>query len=71
MDQCPEEYTKFKDLFIKEKTSLALLKHQSWDYKISLIEKKKSTFRPIYKLLKNELKVLREYLDKYIKKGFI
>ena len=71
IDQYLIEYKRFRDLFIKEKINLTLLKHQLWNHKISLMEEKESTFKSIYKLLKNELKVFGTYLNKYIKKEFI
>jgi hypothetical protein len=49
----------------------ALPKHQPWDYEIVLQEGKQLTFGLIYGLSETELKVLRESLDKQLKKGYI
>lgn len=71
-DSCPVEYQdEFCKLFKDEKTELALPKHQPWDHEIPLEPGKKPTFRPIYQLSENELRVLKSYLDEHLKKGFI
>ena len=67
----PEQYKSDKELFRDDKTATALPQHKPWDHKIKLQEGKTPTFRPIYRLSEQELKVLREYIDKNLKKGFI
>jgi len=61
----------FKELFVKELDKSALLAHQPWDYEIPIKEGKTLLFRPIYQMLENELVVLKEYINKNLKKGFI
>jgi hypothetical protein len=67
----PQEYEQFRRLFEEETGPEALPKHQEWDHEIILQEKKEPGFGPIYSLSEKELEVLRDYLDKMIKKGFI
>ena len=55
----------------KEEAYEKLPEHQDWDHKIPIEERKKPTYRPIYALSETELKALREYLNKNLKKGFI
>ena len=49
----------------------ALSQYKSWDHKISLITKILSKIEPIYALFYTELEILRNYLDKNLKKSFI
>ena len=56
---------------MEETTAKALPKYQPWDHKIELEPGKTPTFGPIYTLSEKELKVLRDYLDENLKKGFI
>jgi len=67
----PRIYNNWEHLFQEEKTTKALPKHQSWNHEIKLESSKQLTFEPIYVLSKKELEVLREYLAKNEKKGFI
>ena len=71
--ECPEEYRKkWGHLFQEgEDAHTALPRHQPWDYEIVLAGDKQPTFGPIYALSEKELKVLRQYLDENLKKGFI
>jgi len=64
-------YNSWEHLFQEEETAKALPKHQSWDHEIKLESSKKPTFEPIYALLEKELSILRKYLAKNEKKGFI
>lgn len=66
----PEEYKEYSEL-IKDEVETALSKHQPWDHEIRLEEGKKPTFGPIYQLSENELKVLKEYIETNLRKGFI
>ena len=55
----------------REETHEKLPEHQDWDHEILIKKGKKPTYGPIYALSETELKALREYLDKNLKKGFI
>jgi len=68
---CPPEYKEFTKLFEEDKEATALPQHQPWDHEIPLEPGTKPTFRPIYSLSEKELKVLSEYLEENLKKGFI
>ena len=48
-----------------------LLQHKSQDHKILLISEILSKIGPIYTLFYTELEILRNYLDKNLKKNFI
>jgi hypothetical protein len=67
----PEKYREFIHLFQEAVGADALPKHQSWDHEIILQEGKQPPFGPIYGLSAQELKELRETLDKLIAKGYI
>ena len=58
-------------LFEKEIDISTLLEYKSWDHKIPLISEILSRIGPIYILFYIELKILRNYLDKNLKKDFI
>ena len=58
-------------LFVDEASEETLSAHQSWDYKILIIEDKTSEKILIYLLLLKKLEVLWVYLDKNLKKRFI
>ena len=62
----------YKDLVVflrKEADKLA--EYRPYDYKIVLEEGKQPGFRPLYGMSRNELLVLRKYLEEYLSKGFI
>ena len=66
----PKEYKGYLDLFRKmEKDNIALLPHRSWDHEINLVEGKEVLFGPIYQMLEEELKTLREFINVFIKRG--
>jgi len=70
LSHIPKEYKGYLDLFKKiEKDNIALLPHQPWDHEINLVEGKEVLFGPIYQMLKEELKTLKEFIDIFIKKG--
>ena len=48
-----------------------LSQYKSWDYKISLMLGISSKIGPIYILFHTQLEILRDYLDKNLKKDFI
>ena len=48
----------------------ALSQHKSWNHEIPLISEISSKIRPICLLFYTQLKTLRQYLNKNLKKGF-
>ena len=58
-----EAYKDYIDIF-NEKEARLLPDHSLYKLAIKLIKGKQPLFGPLYNLLKAELKVLREYLDK-------
>ena len=58
-------------LFEKETDISALSEYKSWDHKISLILGTLSKIEPIYILFYTQLKTLKNYLDKNLRKNFI
>jgi len=66
-----KEYQKYKILFEKESDQETLLKHQSWDHEIKLINDKKLTKQFIYSLLTEKLDALQQYLKENMRKEFI
>ncbi len=64
-------YKKWTRLFEEKKSTKILFKHKSWNHEIKLILKKHSTFESIYALFEKKLSVLRDYLNKNVKKEFI
>ena len=69
--EIPEDYQQYKELFREELDARALPKHQPWDMEIELEPGREPTSGPIYSLSEKELRVLREYIDENLKKGFI
>ena len=61
---------KFADL-TNENKAYELSDHESDDHAINLKSDKKSPYDSIYSLSKNELKILRTYLNKHLKNDFI
>ena len=67
----PPEYAEYADVF-EEKNSEVLPPHRpNVDHEIPLVPGAKPVYGPIYNLSETELKVLREYIDKMLAKGFI
>ncbi len=66
-----KEYQKYKILFEKESDQETLLKHQSWDHEIKLINDKKLTKQFIYSLLTEKFNALWQYLKENMQKEFI
>ena len=66
-----KEYQKYKILFEKESDQETLLKHQSWNHEIKLIDDKKLMKQFIYSLLTEKLDALRQYLKENMRKEFI
>jgi hypothetical protein len=65
-----EKYQDFANVFNKTNVD-KLLEHDSQNYAIETIENKLFSFESIYNLSITELKTLREYFDKHLKKKFI
>ena len=64
-------YKKWKNLFQKKELTKKLSKHQSWNHEIKFISKMKFTFGFLNAFFETELKNLRNYLNKRLKKGII
>ena len=72
ISEVPEEYREdIVTLFSEKEDKDALPPHQEWDYKIKLKPGIKPIKQPIYPLSPEKLKVLRTYLNKNRRKGFI
>ena len=67
----PEEYKEFRRLFKIEPDQEALSKHQSWDHKIRIEDRKTPIKKGIYSLSAEKLDALRKYLEENQQKGFI
>ena len=65
-----KEYHQFLDVFSRQKADI-LPVHQSYDHKISLEDEKQLTFKALYSMSQDELKVLQKYLNDHLFKGFI
>ena len=65
-----KKYYQFLDVFSRQKADM-LSVHQSYDHKILLKDKKQLTFKALYSMSQDELKVLRKYLNDHLSKGFI
>ncbi len=66
-----KEYQKYKILFEKESDQKTLLKHQSWNHEIKLVDDKKFTKQFIYSLSAEKLDALWQYLKENMQKKFI
>jgi hypothetical protein len=66
----PEEYQQYWKLFQPE-LETGLPEHGPWDHEIPLKEGTHPHFMKIYGLSEDKLKVLREYLDENLRKGYI
>ena len=67
----PSEYHDFLDVF-SQKDADVLPKHRPrYNHSIELIEGKVPTWGPLYSMSTDELKVLKEYIEKMVDKGFI
>jgi hypothetical protein len=68
--QLLKEYKDYTDVFLEENT-LKLLNFTRVEHTISIEKDKKVLFSPIYSLLANKLRVLREYLKSSLAKKWI
>jgi hypothetical protein len=69
--EIPAEYKDIARSFSKMKADELPSHHADVDHEIDLEEGTKPIFGPIYNLSENELKVLRDYIDEMLEKGFI
>jgi hypothetical protein len=67
----PVQYEKYAKIFKERPLEDALPKHQPWDHEIKLEDGKEPLFLLIILLSEEKLKLLREYLDENLAKGFI
>ena len=67
----PLAYTEFQDIFTKNADNQLPPHHLELDYVIDLITEAKLSFGPLYNLSERELTVLKAYIDKNLKSGFI
>jgi len=70
MNNVPEEYHDFADVFSKSKAG-KLADHRPYDLKITLDEGTSPPFGPIYSLSQEELAALRKFIDENLTTGFI
>ena len=56
---------------ISEQSEMSLSEHKSWDHEILLLNDKQPKWMSLYSMSKNQLKKVRTYLDKNLKRGFI
>ena len=59
------------NIFKEIKDERALPKHQLQDYKIKLIKGTELLYSPLYRTLEEDLRILKEFINKYLKKGYI
>jgi hypothetical protein len=67
----PEEYHDLIDIFEKQNADKLPPRRDEYDFKIDLEPGKTPTFGPLYGMSREELLVLRQYLDEHLAKGFI
>ena len=66
------EYQDFEDLFKKKEGEVALSEYKLWDYEISIEDGKIfNYYRGLIPLFKKEEDFLKDYIEKYLAKGFI
>ena len=66
--ELPAEYEDFKDIFLENKAN-ELMPHGQPDHAIELTNK--PPYGPIYSLSEKELKVLHEYIQENLERGWI
>ena len=66
----PSEFHDFLDVFSRQAAN-ALPPHRSHDHRIELQPGKEPGYGPLYSMSRDELKVLKKYLDDHLDKGFI
>ena len=66
----PSEFHDFLDVFSRQAAD-RLPPHRSYDHHIELQPGKEHGYGPLYSMSRDELKVLKKYLDDNLRKGFI
>jgi hypothetical protein len=69
-EKLPPEYHEFLDVFSKKEAD-KIPPHRLYDHKIQMKEGSEPPFGPLYDMSRDELLVLREYLEENLGKGFI
>ena len=70
--ELPSEYQDFEDLFKEKEGEAALPKHKPWDHEIPIEDgKTPNHYRGLIPLSKKKEDFLKEYIEKYLAKGFI
>ncbi len=70
VSQIPREFYDFLEL-LKKKPADQLPPHRPYDHEIQLEDGFQPPFGPLYSLSKQELEVLRAWIDENLEKGFI
>jgi len=66
-----ELYTTIDVYEILKQSEMSLSEHKSWDHKILLLNDKQPKWMLLYSMSEDQLKKVRTYLDKNLKRGFI
>ena len=66
----PQQYKEYVDVFSKNKADI-LPEHRQWDIPIETDDKFTPKWGPLYNLSQEEMKLLKEYIDDNLQKGFI
>jgi hypothetical protein len=69
-NEISSQYFAFQDIFSEVKTH-KLFEHDFHDHVIEILSNRDSFFDSIYNLSTTELKILKNYIDEYMKKNFI
>ena len=69
--EIPFEYRDLADVFSKDKAEQLAPHRGALDHHINLEKNAKPVFGPIYNLSETELKVLKDYINENLRKGFI
>ena len=66
-----EEYHDFLNVFLKQEAD-KLPPHRAYDHSIELLDEAEASSRaPLYHMSEQELELIKNYLEKHLKKGFI
>jgi hypothetical protein len=66
----PPEYHEFLDVFSRKEAD-RLPPHRTYDHKIKITKKEGHGFGPLYGMSRNELLVLKKFLEENLSRGFI
>jgi hypothetical protein len=69
-NEISSQYFAFQDIFSEVKTH-KFFKHDFHDHVIEILSNRNSFFDSIYNLSTTKLKILKDYIDEYMKKSFI